>query len=149
MTAYAEARRTTVDLEDLLSMVQRQKRERTAPSRETRYAREESPPEETAPKSNGRRFPVTTMIIVVFVIALGTMVTVLKAEITTLKTELGDLKNLKAQMASMDPTLGLASVETKVDKRLGDAAKEQEKMKADLAQLMTGMEEMKTKKRIK
>lgn len=178
MTAYAEERRTTVDLEDLLTMVQREKRHRTSPlreagytretyprevsrdrvaplPRETRYTREESrvreePPEESAPaKSNRRRFPVMTVIIVAFVVALGTMVTVLKAEITSLKTELGDLKNLKAQMASMDPALGIASVEAKVDKKFGDATKEQEKMKADLAQLMAGMEELKTKKKIK
>ena len=61
------------------------------------------------------------------IIALGAMVTVLKAEITSLKSDLSDLKNLKAQVASLDPKFELASVETKMEKKLGESTKEQER----------------------
>jgi septal ring factor EnvC (AmiA/AmiB activator) len=131
MTGLSADRNMTVDLEDLLRVVHTQNRERPAPVRKA------------AKKSNWRHFPVTTLLTVMLIVALGTMVTVLKAEITSLKSDLTDLKSLKAQVASLDPKLELASVETKIEKRLSESSKEQERIRTDIAQMRTYMEGLK------
>jgi hypothetical protein len=126
MTGYTAEKSTTVDLEDLLHMVHARRRPAV-----TRTG---------AGKSVSRHFPLTTLITVMLIIALGAMVTVLKAEITSLKSDLSDLKNLKAQVASLDPKLELASVETKMEKKLGESTKEQERIKTDVAEIRAYVE---------
>jgi len=128
MTGLSAERNTTVDLEDLLRVVQSHQRSRAASARKS------------ASKSISKHFPVATLLTVMLIVALGTMVTVLKAEITSLRSDLTDLKNLKAQVASLDPKLELASVETKIDKKLNESSKEQERIKTDLAQMRTYVE---------
>jgi hypothetical protein len=134
MTGYSAEKSTTVDLEDLLQMVSRNRKKPAAMRTGVK-------------KSILRHFPVTTLITVMLIVALGTMVTVLKAEITSLRSDLSDLKNLKAQVASLDPKLELASVETKMEKKLGESSKEQEQIKTDLAQIRASVEGLKTPKK--
>ncbi len=131
MTGYSAERNTTVDLEDLLQMVQ------------SRNAKKPAVRRSAVKKSILRHFPVTSLVTALLIVALGTMVTVLKAEITSLKSDLTDLKNLKAQVASLDPKLELASVETKIDRKLGESSKEQEKIKSDLAEIRHFVENFK------
>ncbi|HEY3277136.1 MAG TPA: hypothetical protein VGJ94_10985 [Syntrophorhabdaceae bacterium] len=122
--------KNTVDLEDLLRVVHDRNRMK--------------PVQGTARKTFWRNFPVTTLLTVMLIVALGTMVTVLKAEITTLKSDLSDLKTLKAQVASLDPKLELATVQTKFEKKLSESTMEQEKIKTDLAQMRTYVEGLRT-----
>ncbi len=135
MPGYGEDKKTTVDLEDLLQAVQHQARKKEGPVKRTRG------------ESRFKASFFVSMIMVMLVIALGTMVTVLKAEITTLKSDLSDLKNLKAQIASLDPKTEIASVQTKIDTKLGESNKEQEKMRTDIAQVMAAVDELKNSKR--
>ncbi|MBA4417022.1 MAG: hypothetical protein C0392_03785 [Syntrophus sp. (in: bacteria)] len=132
MAIYGEDKKTTVDLEELLDMMQRQNKKKGAQ------------PKEVAEKPKSRHFPITTLVLVALVIALGTMVTILKADITSLKSEISELKNLKTQIASIDPKLEIASLETKFDKKIEESTKEREKIKADLAQILTDIETLKT-----
>jgi len=136
MAVYGEERKTKVDLDELLHMMQHQQQSKR---------KVERPREVDKPKSG--RFPITTLVLVALVIALGTMVTILKTEIASLKTEISDLRNLKTQIASMDPKLELASIETKIEKKLGESTKEQEKIKADLAGVVADMEAIKSAKK--
>ena len=134
MEGYGEARTTTVDLNDLLEMVKQ---------RRGSAQKEKEQTKKVTKKSKFGHFPVTTLVIVMLVVALGSMVTVLKAEITSLKSELADLKSIRAQVASLDPKMEIASVETRVDRKLGESVKEQEKMRTDLARIGADIEALK------
>ncbi len=138
MQGYGEVETTALDLEDLLNIAQQRNKKKTAKAKEERTP---------AKKSRMGNFPYTTLIIVMLVIALGTMVTVLKAEITSLKSDLSDLKNVKAQIAALDPKMEIASLETKMDtkfeKKMGESLKEQEKIKTEIAQIAAHVEALK------
>jgi hypothetical protein len=141
MQGYGEVETTALDLEDLLSMAHQRKNGKKS----TRPKGERAPM-----KSRLGNFPVTTLIIVMLVIALGTMVTVLKAEITSLKSDLSDLKNIRAQVAALDPKLEIASLESKMDtkleKQFGDSVKEQERIKGEIARITANMEALRVVK---
>jgi hypothetical protein len=134
MQGYGEVETTPVDLEDLLHMMQRQNRKRTGRLKKIMQ------------KPKLGHFSFTTLVIVMLVVALGTMVTVLKAEITSLKSEMSGLKDLRAQMATLDPKLEVASVESKVERKLGEANREQEKVRSELARVMASLEDLKHQK---
>jgi hypothetical protein len=140
MQGYGEVETTALDLEDLLSISQQRNKKKTTRPKE----------EGASMKSRKGNFPLTTLIIVMLVIALGTMVTVLKAEITSLKSDLSDLKTVKAQIAALDPKMEIASLETKMDtkfeKKMGESAKEQERIKTEIAQIMANVEALKVVK---
>ena len=138
MRVYGDVETTALDLEDLLSIAERRSGKKAAKVRNEEGA---------SRKPRLRNFPVATLIIVMLVIALGTMVTVLKAEITSLKSDLSDLRNVKAQIAALDPKMEIASLETKMDtkfeKKLGESLKEQERIKTEIAHIMANVEALK------
>ena len=140
MQGYGEVETTALDLEDLLSLPQQRSRKTTTRPKG----------EKASMKSRLGHFPITTLIIVMLVIALGTMVTVLKAEITSLKSDLSDLKNIRAQVAALDPKLEIASLESKMDtkleKQFGDSVKEQERIKTEIARITANVEALKVVK---
>jgi septal ring factor EnvC (AmiA/AmiB activator) len=142
MAVYGEDKKTTVDLEELLEMMRRQDKKRPVYPKEDapeKTRRREGPQE----KAKQKNFPVTTLVLVALVIALGTMVTILKTEITSMKSEISELKNLKTQMNSIDPKLEIASLETKIEKKLEESNKDREKIKADLARMTADIEVLK------
>jgi len=138
MQVYGDVETTALDLEDLLTIAgQRNGNKKARVRKEDRPSR----------RSRLGNFPFSTLIIVMLVIALGTMVTVLKAEITSLKSDLSDLKNVKAQIAALDPKMEIASLETKMDtkfeKKLGESLLEQERIRTEIARITANVEALK------
>jgi len=138
MQVYGDVETTALDLEDLLSIAEQRNGKKKA-----RVRKEDRP----LRRSRLGNFPYSTLIIVMLVIALGTMVTVLKAEITSLKSDLSDLKHVKAQIAALDPKMEIASLETKMDtkleKKLGESFQEQEKIRTEIARITANVEALK------
>jgi cell division protein FtsB len=126
MRIVEQENKSQVSSEDLLELLQT-KREEGALL-----------PERKRPFLSG--FPLATTALGIMIVALGIMVIILKSDIAVLKYDITDLKNLRAQVASLDPTTQVKTIES----RLGDMKKEKDAIREEMAQLQAELETIKT-----
>jgi cell division protein FtsB len=126
MRIVEQENKYTVSSEDLLELLQT-KREEGTPLQERKR-----------PFLSG--FPSATTALGIMIVALGIMVIILKSDIGVLKDDITDLKNLKAQVATLDPTTQVKTLES----RLGDMKKEKDVIREEMAQLQADLETIKT-----
>jgi cell division protein FtsB len=124
MRIVEQEEKPSVSFEDLLEVLQT-KREN------------DTPPERARTLLSG--FPIATTVLGIMMVAIGVMAMILKSDIATLKSDITDIKNLKAQIATLDPKIQLASIESKYE----DMKKEKEVFKGEIAQLHTELETIK------
>lgn len=126
MRIVEQENKSSVSSEDLLELLQT-KREEGTPLQERKR-----------PFLSG--FPLATTALGIMIVALGIMVIILKSDIAVLKSDITDLKNLKVQVATLDPTTQVKTIESK----LGDMKKEKDAIREEMSQLQAELETIKT-----
>jgi hypothetical protein len=124
MRIVEQEEKPSVSFEDLLEVLQT-KREN------------DTPPERARTFPSG--LPIATTVLGIMMVAIGVMAMIVKSDIATLKSDIIDIKNLKDQIATLDPKIQLASIESKYE----DMKKEKEVFKGEIAQLHTELETIK------
>lgn len=126
MRIVEQENKSPVSSEDLLELLQTKREEGT------------SLQERKRPFLSG--FLISTTALGIMIVALGIMVIILKSDIGVLKDDITDLKNLKAQVATLDPTTQVKTIESK----LGDMKKEKDAIREEMSQLQAELETIKT-----
>jgi hypothetical protein len=126
MQIVEQENKSSVSSEDLLELLQ------------TKRAEGSSLPERKKPFLSG--FSLSTAALGIMIVALGIMVIILKSDIAVLKSDITDLKSLKAQVATLDPTTQVKTIES----RLGDMKKEKDVIREEMAHLQAELETIKT-----
>jgi len=125
MRIVEQENKPPVSSEDLLELLQTKREEGT------------SLQERKRPFLSG--FPLATTALGIMIVTLGIMVIILKSDIAVLKSDITDLKNLKAQVATLDPTTQVKTIESK----LGDMKQEKDVIREEVAQLQAELETIK------
>ena len=124
MRIVEQEEKPSVSFEDLLEVLQTKRENDTSPERARTLL---------------SGFPLATTVLGIMMVAIGVMAMILKSDIATLKSDIIDIKNLKDQIATLDPKIQLASIESKYE----DMKKEKEVFKGEIAQLHTELETIK------